>query len=199
MRQHALETGLDHLGREELGERGGDRLQEAAIAHEMHIGVDREARAGEDAAGRGHLVAGQAERVGEREPARDAALALARAVVIDEALAPGPAQRRILDAGEDRGVLDRDARLVPVAVQRPGLDLRLGATPFMQPRVKRMLVVVARGADRAEARLELVRRKHRVQNAISMPSYAISNPAASTKRRSGEPSIRIGFVLLMWI
>ena len=38
-----------------------------------------------------------------------------------------------------------------------------------------------------------------VHSTISMPSSATSKPAASTLRRSAEPSIRIGLVLLMWI
>src|SRR4051795_6301354 len=165
----------------------------------MDIGIDRKARAGQDRARRGDLVAVEAERVGELQPAGDAAFALAGAVMVDDALAPGAAQRRILDAGEDRGVLHRDSRLVIVSVQRPGLDLRLGAAPVIQEGVERMLVVVARGADRLQALHELVRRQHRPHREISMPSNAASKPAASIAARSAEPATRIGLVLLMWM
>ena len=54
------------------------------------------------------------------------------------------------------------------------------------------------GADVAQLGFEFPRRQQ-VHSKISIPSAATSQPAASTLRRSGEPSTRIGLVLLMWM
>jgi hypothetical protein len=81
----------------------------------VHIGLDRESRSGEDRARRADEAAIEAKRMGEAQPFGDAALALALAVVVEDALAPGAAERRVLRAGEDRRVLQADARLVIVA------------------------------------------------------------------------------------
>ena len=69
----------------------------------------------------------------------------------------------------------------------------------MQEGVERVLVMVARGPDGAQALDKLVRGEEGFQKGISRPSKATSKPAASTAARSAEPSTRIGFVLLMWI
>ena len=162
----------------------------------MHIGLDGESRRRQQPAQRHHVVAVEAEPVGELEPARDAAFAVALAVVIDKAAAPFAARRLILAARDQARVLDRDHRLVIVAVERPGLDLALGAFAAVQQLVERMQPVIAPRADVAQRGFQLLRR-HQLHSMISMPSSATSQPAASTRPRSGEPSIRIGLVLLM--
>ena len=86
-------------------------------------------------------------------------------------------------------------RLVVVAVERPGLDLALGAFAAVQQRVERVQAVIAPRADGAQLCLEVLRRQ-RLHRTISIPSSATSQPLRSTSTRSGEPSIRIGFVLL---
>ena len=120
----------------------------------------------------------------------------ALAVVIDQPRAPFAADRGIVAARDQARVLDRDHRLVIVAVERPGLDLALGALSAVQELVERMQAVIAPRADVAQRRFQFVGRQQR-HSAISMPSNATSQPAASTRRRSGEPSTRIGLVLLM--
>ncbi len=91
----------------------------------------------------------------------------------------------------------RDHGLVIVAVERPGLDLALGAFAAVQQLVERMQAVIAPRADVAQRGFQFVARVRQIHSTISMPSSATSKPAASTLRRSGEPSIRIGLVLLM--
>ena len=68
----------------------------------------------------------------DRPPPRAAATAPARrprrvAVVVVDAADPGPPERRVLRLRHDERVLDGDARLVVVAVQRPGLQLARGS------------------------------------------------------------------------
>ena len=142
----------------------------------------------------------EAEAVGQFQPALDAAVAWTAAVVVLDALAPFATQIGIVHAGQDGGVLDRDHRLVIVAVQCPGLHFAARAFPAMQPAVERVQVVVALGADRAQGRLKRRRIQQPVfrrgaHRTISIPSYATSHPARSTAPRSGEPSMRTGFVL----
>ncbi len=119
--------------------------------------------------------------------------------MIDEAPAPFAAQRRIVAARDQARVLDRDHRLVVVAIERPGLHLALGALAAVQQAVERMQAVIAPRADVAQRALRARPASEQVHSTISMPSSATSQPAASTLRRSGEPSIRIGLVLLMWM
>src|SRR3546814_14369813 len=75
--------------------------------------------------------------------------------------------------------------------------------------------VIALGADGADQVLELLlrqqaaagrhggrrggSRRSEVHSAISMPSQATSQPAASTAPRSAQSASRMGLVLLMWI
>ena len=124
---------------------------------------------------------------------------VALAVVVDEPAAPFAARRRILAARDQARVLDRDHRLVVVAVERPGLDLALGAFAAVQQLVERMQAVIAPRADVAQRGFQLLAASVSVHSTISIPSSATSQPAASTCARSGEPSTRIGLVLLMWI
>src|SRR5262249_28706391 len=134
--------------------------------------------------------------VGELEPARDAAVAFALAVVVDEAAAPFPPQRGVVATRDQARILHRNHRLVVVAIERPGLNLAFGAFAAVQQRVEGVQPVIALRADRAQLRLELLRRQ-RLHSTISIPSSATSQPLRSTSTCSGDPSIRIGFVLLM--
>src|SRR5690606_16028077 len=69
----------------------------------------------------------------------------------------------------------------------------------MEEAVERVLVVVTLGADRADLLLELFWRQRSRHKMTSMPSRAISHPAASTQARSGEPCRNTGFELLMCV
>ena len=80
------------------------------------------------------------------------------AVVIDQPRAPFAPDRRIVAARDQARVLDRDHRLVVVAVQRPGLDLALGAFAAVQQLMERMQAVIAPRADVAQRRFQLVGR-----------------------------------------
>ena len=116
--------------------------------------------------------------------------------MVDEASPPLPAQRRILTARDQARVFQRDHRLVIVTIERPGLHLALRAFAAVQQHMERVQPMIAPRADVAQLRFEFGRR-HRLHSVISIPSSAISQPLPSTCRRSGEPAIRIGLVLLM--
>ncbi len=77
------------------------------------------------------------------------------AIVVDDALAPGPPKSGILAARENRGILDRDAALICVAIQRPGLQLPAREFSFVHQQVKRMPVVVTLLADGMESPLRI--------------------------------------------
>ena len=79
--------------------------------------------------------------------------------MIDDALAPGAAKRRISPAREDDRILDRNDALVVVAVQRPGLKLSAAEAAFVHHQVKRMLVVIALFANGAQLGAQFVERK----------------------------------------
>src|SRR5580700_8913521 len=164
----------------------------------MHVGLDGKAGSRQDAAGGGHVIAVEAEPIGQPKPASDAALAFPLTIMVDEPMAPFAPHRWIVTARDQARILDRDHRLIIEAVERPGLDLALRASTAVQEAVERMQVMVARRADLAQPGLEVRRREQR-HSTISRPSAATSKPAASTRRRSGDPSIRIGLVLLMWV
>ena len=121
------------------------------------------------------------------------------AVMVDQAAAPFAADVAVEAARDQARVLHRDHRLIVVAVERPGLDLALGAFAAMQQMMERMQAMIAPRADVAQSRFEFIGRQQCVIARSSIPSSATSKPAASTVRRCGEPSIRIGLVLLMWI
>src|SRR5262249_51826627 len=196
--EHALDALADDDRREQLGERRGDRLEQRALTYEAHIGLDRKPRPRKNAAGRDDVVARKPEPVGELEPARNAAVALLRAVMVDQAAAPFAPHRRVLAARDQARVLDRDHCLVIVTVERPRLDLPLGALAAVQHAVEGMQPMIPARADVAQSRLELVGGQQG-HSTTSMPSSAISHPAASTCARSAEPATRIGLVLLMWM
>ena len=120
----------------------------------------------------------------ELNPFFDAAGARAVAIVIDDALAPGAAEGRIVAAREDDGVLDGNDALVVVAIERPGLQLAARQFAFVHQQVERMLVVVALGADGSQALFEFGGRQQFCcsdrQSVISIPSQATSQPDSFT-------------------
>ena len=177
--------------REQFGERGGDGFEQRFLAHEMHIGFDRESRRRQQPAQRHDVIAVEAEPVGELEPARDAAFALALAVVIDEAAAPFAARRLILAARDQARVLDRDHGLIIVAVERPGLDLALAAFAAVQQLVERMQPVIAPRADVAQRGFQLLRRRSASQHDLhavfgDLPARRFDSARVRASRRSGS-------------
>ena len=77
----------------------------------------------------------------------------AEAVVIENAMRPFAAQLAIVDAADEGGVLARHRRLVAVAVERPGLHLRLVELAAVQHVMKGMQVVIALRRRRRGSRL----------------------------------------------
>ena len=77
------------------------------------------------------------------------------AVVIEHAVHPFAPQLAVERAAHQGGVLARHARLVAVAVERPGLHLALVELAAVQEAMEGVLVVVALGADRADGRFQL--------------------------------------------
>src|SRR5262245_6130910 len=200
-RQHA--TG-HQIGREELGERRCHGLEQRALPHQLDVPVAREAHAGEDRAAARHLPAVEAHALGQPEPQLEPALARRVAVVIPDASNPHPPERRIFRLRQDDRVLDRHARLVVVAVQHPLLELELRELPVVHQDVIPVVVVVAVLALAADPLDELVAGERRplavlAHSLTSMPSQATSQPAASTRARSGESSRSSGFVLFRWM
>ena len=88
--------------------------------------------------------------------------------------------------------------MVVIPVQRPGLNLPLGALSSVKEFVERVQAMIARRADLAQPGFELIRGQ-KLSNDDLHSIVGDSNPAASTSRRSGEPLIRIGLVLLMCV
>src|SRR5207245_11024394 len=76
------------VGREALGQRRGDRLDQAHALDELHVPVAGEADAGEDLAETSHQAKVEADSLGEPQPERQAALTRALAVVVVDALDP---------------------------------------------------------------------------------------------------------------
>src|SRR4051794_12691716 len=163
----------------------------------MHIGLDSELRAGEKPAQRGHILAPEPQSAGQLEPARDAAVVLALPIMIVQAAPPLAPDRAVFAARNQARILDWDQRLIIIAIECPGLHLALGAFATVQQPVKRMQAMIALRTDIAQLGFQLIG-CHQLHSLISSPSAAISKPASSTCRRSGEPSTRIGLVLLMW-
>src|SRR5262249_26632449 len=156
----------------------------------------RETRGGKQAGQRNDVVAVEPEPIGQLEPTRDASISVVLAIVIDETSPPLAAQRRIIAARDQACVLPGVHRLVVVTMECPGLHLALRALTAVQQHMERIQAMIASRADVAQLRLEFGRR-HRLHSAISIPSSATSQPLRSTCTRSGEPSTRIGLVLLM--
>src|SRR5215475_13390889 len=123
-------------------------------------------------------------------------------VVILNTTEPDPPKGRVLGLRDDQGILDRNPRLVVVAIQHPLLQLDLRQIPLVHQLVIGMMVIVAGGAFARQPFHESFLRKGTSMliaphSLISIPSRATSHPAASTIFRSGESSLNIGLVLLM--
>src|SRR6266851_2744531 len=73
----------------------------------------------------------------------------------EDAFAAGQAEGVIFAARENCGVLDGNAALVVVAIERPGLQLAAREFSLMHQQMKWMLVVVALFADSMKAGDEL--------------------------------------------
>src|SRR4029078_263224 len=196
VRKHARHALADNHRRKQLGERGGDRLEQGLLAHEMHVGLDGKTRARQDSAQGRDVTALKPEAVGELEPPRNAAVAFALAIMVDETRAPFAAHGEILATRDQARVLDGNHRLVIVAIESPGLHLTFAALAAVQQCMERMQAMVAFGADIAQRGFKFVRWKQ-LHRTISIPSSAACHPASSAVRRSTEPSIRIGLVLLI--
>src|SRR5712692_8659232 len=91
----------------------------------------------------------------QAQPFFDAARLRAIAIVIENAFAPRLTEGGIFAARENRGILDGNAALVVVAVERPGLQLPARELSLVHQQMKRMLVVVALFADGVKASDEL--------------------------------------------
>src|SRR5262245_64692476 len=129
------------------------------------------------------------------------------AVMIQEPVHPRAAQLAVGHPAHERGILARHGGLIAVAVECPGLNLALVQLAPVEQAVEGVLVVVALGSNLADRRLERfgchglahhgLAHHGLAQSAISMPSQAISQPAASTVARSGLSSRRAGLELFM--
>ena len=113
------------------------------------------------------------------------------AVVIDQARAPFAPQRRIVAARDQARILDRDHRLIVVAVERPGLHLALGALAAVQQAVERMQAVIAPRADVAQRRFQFVGRQAASQHDLhavlgDLPAGGFDVCDARASRRSGS-------------
>ena len=170
MGEHALGANADDIRREELGQRRGDRLQKRALANEMHIGVDGKARSRQNTASGHDIVAIEPDAVGQGDPFLDPTAFALGAVMVDDALAPFTPQLDRAKAGENEAVLHRDHRLVVIAIERPGLNLLAGQTPFLKQDLEGMARVITLLANGSERGLQGLPRHHLAHGSISIPS-----------------------------
>src|ERR1700726_700067 len=113
---------------------------------------------------------------------------------------PNPAHLAQRTIRKNRGVLNRNVSLIVKSIGHPAAQ-PVGRKPaFIHRDVEWMFVVISAPADLAQFRDEsFAIQKTRGHKTTSNPSHAISIPACSTCRRSLEPGMRIGFVLLMCV
>src|SRR5215472_896341 len=194
----------DEAPREKFGEGRGHSFQMRPCGDELDVGVNGIARGRQNSFAAHRVDARQAGGFDQFEPLFDTAGTgvSAVAVVIDQAFAPRGAERGVIGAGEQGGVLARDVRLIVVAVEGPSLELAAAERAFVHQLMKRVLVVIALLADGVEAGDELFFGKWMAfllvaHSVNSMPSEAISKPASRTARCSSEVASRMGLVLLM--
>ncbi|KOV66834.1 hypothetical protein ADL01_25105 [Streptomyces sp. NRRL WC-3618] len=133
------DAGAHRAGSRQLGERGGNGVQRGAQAAEVRITLDRRPYAGRQVQ---PLIAGQVGGLAEPQPTLDAALAVTHPVVVLDSARSGAAQRRVVEPGEDQGVLDGDVPLVVEAVGDPGAQLVTRQLPSVHPEVEGVPVVV---------------------------------------------------------
>src|SRR5258708_39687858 len=150
----------------------------------------------------------QAQSLGQLQPAFDAAPGADIAAMIFNAMPPFEANAAVAEPRDHHRILDRYRALVIIAVQRPGLHLALVQLAAMQQPMKRMQVVIARRADLAQRRFQVLgafkphgsgERKGcgRVQGLISVPSAGICQPAPSAMARSLESCSKTRLELLI--
>src|SRR6266700_2982725 len=151
LRAHAVHAQSDQLMREKFSERGSHCFEMRACRDEIHIGLHGKARSRKNAVAAPSDVARKPGGFDELQPLFDAAGFCAVAIVIEDALAPGEAERRVFAAGEDRSIFNRDPALVEVTIQRPRLKLAARQLALMHQQMKRMLVVIACFANRVKA------------------------------------------------
>src|SRR5207248_4751188 len=102
----------------------------------------REARPGHHVALVQHFSAAQPDRFGQTQPGFDAALAVAGAVVVHDALDPAATDGRIGTVGQNRRVLHRDRLLVIEGVGDPVADVGWTQPAGVHLYVERMRMVV---------------------------------------------------------
>ena len=90
--------------------------------------------------------------------------------MVDQTLAPDTPNLGIVQPGDEGGILDRDGRLIAIAIEGPGLDLTLGQLAGMQELMEGVQVVVTGGADLAQAGLQLGGAEQVSHRSISCPS-----------------------------
>ena len=145
-------------------------LEETALAHQVNVRLYGEARRRQQQAGGHHGFTVKAEAVGELEPALNTARPILVAVVVLQSFAPFTPERVILAAANQRGVLQRDHRLVVITIECPRLDLRLAACAAVQHAMERMQVVVPLCQQLAQAAFQALRSQRVVQSCTSIPS-----------------------------
>ena len=181
--------GLDPLRhevrREEFGQRRGDRLDQAALADQLHVAVACEAHARQDGAAARHLLPVEPDALGQAEPERETALALLLAVVVLDPPDPRSAERGVLRLRQDDRVLDRDARLVVVAVQHPLLELEARQLPVVHEGVVAVVIVIAGLALAPQPLHELVAGK---RCAVAHAGLSVALPGLSGARPSSRPT-----------
>jgi hypothetical protein len=71
--------------------------------------------------------------------------------VVVDAMDPHPPKLGVLALGEDQSIFNGDPRLVIEPIEHPALELALAERSLVHAEVKGMAIVIARGADLAEA------------------------------------------------
>src|ERR1700730_3182824 len=101
---------------------------------------------------------------------------------------------------KNRGVLNRNVALIVKSIGHPTAQRFERKPAFIHRDMERMFVVISAPADRAQVGDEsFAIQKFSSHKTTSNPSHAISIPAFSTCRRSLEPGMTIGLVLLMCV
>src|SRR5665213_1682163 len=150
-----VETPPHDVRREQLRERRCRRLDPRSGFAEGDVHLRREAHAGEYVSLILHLLARNAERDAELDPLLDAALAIARAVVVDDALDPLSSHRGHGAVRDDRTVLTRDCPLIREPIRNPPLHLPLRELALVHQLMERVLHVI-RSMKAAQRRNERV-------------------------------------------
>jgi hypothetical protein len=100
-------------------------LQEATVPDQIKVGIDGITNRGQNFIATQDMLAIEPCRLCQANPTLNPAFLYRIAIVIDDSLAPGPAEVRVIAARKNYRVLDRNAVLVVIAIQ--GLCLHLPA------------------------------------------------------------------------